>query len=284
MNAAPHEISQTNTFEQEIKEGQRFEFGKNWKSFLATLNDDRLRIAEESLKQMLDVDNLKGKKFIDVGSGSGLFSLSARRLGATVSSFDYDPSSVACTHELRSRYFPNDPQWTVKQGSVLDKDFLKTLGTFDIVYSWGVLHHTGSMWEALENVTTLVNEKGSLFIALYNDQARTSKFWRHVKKTYCSSFVGKAAVCSVFVPYFFSRALLRSILTRENRFAQYKKDRGMSITHDWFDWLGGFPFEVAKPEEIFRFYKAKGFELKNITTTNSLGVNEFVFVKEGKQK
>src|SRR5213596_3696991 len=125
----------------EIAEGERFEFGKNWSYFLAVLDDARIARAEESLKTMLEVKNLKGKSFLDIGSGSGLFSLAARRLGARVHSFDYDPVSVACARELRREYFPGDQEWTIEEGSALDQNYIKSLGHFDVVYSWGVLHH-----------------------------------------------------------------------------------------------------------------------------------------------
>lgn len=167
----------------EVAKGERFKFGANWQEFLAVLNDERIALAEQSLRNMLKVD-LKGKRFLDVGSGSGLFSLAARRLGATVHSFDYDPQSVACTEELRRRYFPNDEKWTVEQGSVLDQDYLKTLGQGDVVYSWGVLHHTGAMWQALENVIPLVRVGGTLFIAIYNYQRISSSVWLRVKRAY----------------------------------------------------------------------------------------------------
>lgn len=140
---------------------KRFEFGKNWQQFLSILDKDRISEAEKSLKQMLEVDDLKGKSFLDIGSGSGLFSLSARRLGARVHSFDYDPLSVACTVELKKRYFADDTGWMIEQGDVLNGDYLKSLGRFDVVYSWGVLHHTGAMWQALENVEPLIAEGGS---------------------------------------------------------------------------------------------------------------------------
>src|SRR5215211_8722714 len=141
---------------EEVASRQRFEFGKNWSRFLELLDDARIAKAEESLKSMLEVDRLDGKRFLDVGSGSGLFSLAARRLGAEVHSFDYDPHSVACTAELRRRYFQGEDGWVVEEGSVLDKSYLNSLGTYDIVYSWGVLHHTGQMWQAMENVCPLV--------------------------------------------------------------------------------------------------------------------------------
>lgn len=270
-----------NKFETEVKKGDRFEFGKNWLSFLSTLTDERIRIAENSIKDMLRIENLKGKTFLDIGSGSGLFSLSARNLGASVHSFDYDPASVACTQTLRSRYFPNDFNWVIEEGSVLDEGFLKSLGTFDIVYSWGVLHHTGNMWSAIENAVSLVSKNGVLFVAIYNDQGRLSRFWKKVKELYCSGLLGKATISCIFIPYYFSRTLLFSVLRRENIFSGYKKDRGMSITHDWFDWLGGLPFEVATVDEIFHFIQGKGFLLRNIKTANGgLCNNQFVFVRE----
>ena len=267
-------------FETDVKKGRRFEFGKNWRSFLSTITDERIRIAETSIKEMLGIDNLNEKAVLDIGSGSGLFSLAARKLGAHIYSFDYDPASVACTQDLRSRYFPNDPNWVVDEGSVLDDAFLKSLGSFDIVYSWGVLHHTGNMWAAIEKAASLVKKNGTFFFAIYNDQGRRSRFWRRVKESYCSGIFGKALVSSIFIPYFFSRALLSCVIRRENVFTEYRKNRGMSITHDWFDWLGGLPFEVATVEEIFRFVRDRGFVLRNIKTTNGLGNNQFVFVRD----
>src|SRR4051812_26603738 len=105
--------------EREVERGERFEFGKNWSAFLEVLDDERIEAAAASLKEMLECETLEGKAFLDIGSGSGLFSLAARRLGATVHSFDFDTNSFACTQELRKRYFPNDPNWRVEQGSAL---------------------------------------------------------------------------------------------------------------------------------------------------------------------
>src|SRR6202051_1144836 len=147
---------------EEVDSGERFQVGRNGSQFLESLNDEQIGRAEESLKQMLNAESLRGKSFLDIGSGSGLFSLAARRLGARIHSFDYDPHSFASTAELRRRYFPEDTQWRVEQGSVLEKPYLEALGQFDIVYSWGVLHHTGSMWQALENVVPIVKPGGTL--------------------------------------------------------------------------------------------------------------------------
>jgi 2-polyprenyl-6-hydroxyphenyl methylase/3-demethylubiquinone-9 3-methyltransferase len=160
----------------EDAKGKRFEFGKNWKRFLTLLSEDRICEAEKSLKKMLEIENLNGKTFLDVGCGSGLFSLAARRLGARVRSFDYDLVSAECAKELKKRFFPDDNHWTIERGDVLDENYLRSLGEFDIVYAWGVLHHTGAMWQALEKMDRLVAKEGVLFISIYNDQGLRAEF------------------------------------------------------------------------------------------------------------
>ena len=148
---------------------KRFEFGQNWSEYLKLMDDERILEAEKSLKEMLETDSLKGKKCLDIGSGSGIFSLAARRLGAEVLSFDVDEKSVFCTESLKSKYFKDDSKWKVGFGSVLNEDFVSSLGEFDVVYSWGVLHHTGDMWSALDIASLVVSPSGKLFIAIYND-------------------------------------------------------------------------------------------------------------------
>jgi 2-polyprenyl-6-hydroxyphenyl methylase/3-demethylubiquinone-9 3-methyltransferase len=271
------------TEQQLAKTERRFRFGANWRRFLSVLNDERIAEAEMSLGAMLEVDTLSGKSFLDIGSGSGLFSLAARRLGARVYSFDYDPESVACTQELKRRYFAADADWTIERGSVLDQDYIERLGQFDIVYSWGVLHHTGAMWQALENARLPVAVGGRLFIAIYNDQEKKSRLWLGVKRFYCSGATGRLLVPAIFIPYFIVGGLAKDLLRGRSpaaRYTEYKKSRGMSIVHDWIDWLGGYPFEVARPEEIFSFYRARGFTLeKMMTCGGGLGNNQFVFTR-----
>ena len=277
-------IIETTGHTAEVSSGQRFEFGSNWRRFLRVLNEERIAEAERSLRGMLEVEDLRGKSFLDIGSGSGLFSLAARRLGATVHSFDYDPQSVACTRELRRRYSGDDSSWTVDEGSVLDERYVRSLGEFDIVYSWGVLHHTGAMWTALANAYLPVSPGGALFIAIYNTQPGWTPFYTRIKRTYVSApRVGKWLIAGTYIGLATCRQVLSDVRHGRNpvrTYAEYKRARGMSVWHDLVDWIGGYPFETARPEEIFDFYRARGFELRRLATAGgSVGCNEFVFVK-----
>ena len=265
----------------EIAAGERFAFGENWRRYLSGLSEERVRKAEDSLRRMFEVDDFAGRSFLDVGCGSGLFSLAARRMGARVHSFDYDPESVGCAHQLRERYFADDAGWTVEQGSVLDARYLAGLGGFDLVYSWGVLHHTGAMWQALENAGNLVKPGGKLFLAIYNDQGKASRRWRTVKRTY--NRLPRGLRFLVTIPVLVQLWWRRTVkdLLRLRPFESWRvegRERGMSPWRDLVDWVGGYPFEVARPEAILDFFVKRGFVLTRMTTCGgSLGCNEFVF-------
>ncbi len=269
--------------EREVTAGRRFGFGRNWASFLKQLNQARIAEAEKNLIEFLGEKSLDGRSFLDVGSGSGLSSLAARRLGAMVTSFDYDGQSVACTEELRRRYLPDDPSWIIEQGSVLDTEYLAGLGQFDIVYSWGVLHHTGAMWQAMANINTMVKTGGLLFIAIYNDCGEVSRSWLERKRRYNAlpQILRPFYAIYVWMPQEL-RSLAGSMRSGELRtyireLTSPSSGRGMSWLHDVIDWVGGYPYEYASVKDITDFYRRDGFEPVKIRENSSYGCHQLVF-------
>jgi 2-polyprenyl-6-hydroxyphenyl methylase/3-demethylubiquinone-9 3-methyltransferase len=262
------------------KDAHRFAFGENWLQYVESIDERPIIQAERAVRELLRVSDLRGARFLDAGSGSGLFSLAARRLGAAVRSFDFDPSSVRATSMLRDSYFAGDREWLVEQGSVLDPGFLSRLGVFDVVYSWGVLHHTGDMWRAMGNVSGLVKPGGLLAIAIYNDQGLASRMWRLVKKTYnrlppsWRFLVLWPAFVRLWVP-----TLVRDLLRGRplDTWSRYGHERGMSPMIDVRDWVGGYPFECATPHQVIGFYQARGFALVTSVLRTGIGCSEFVF-------
>jgi 2-polyprenyl-6-hydroxyphenyl methylase/3-demethylubiquinone-9 3-methyltransferase len=260
-----------------------FSFGKNWDDFVRhRLNDDRIEEAKKSLKDFLGLRSLRGMTFLDIGCGSGLFSLAAHRMGAKkIVSFDLDPFSVACCGYLREKE-GNPENWIVSSGSVLDESFLRSIQKADIVYSWGVLHHTGNMWQAIRNAAELVKPGGLFFIAIYNKVTGPfgSYSWLRLKRIYNES----PSILKWFIEYsFISLIILKMLFTLKNPISEinnYKKNRGMSFRTDIKDSLGGYPYEFANDGEVFSFCKREfGFVLENMRTVNNLSLNEFLFRK-----
>jgi hypothetical protein len=252
----------------------RFSFGKNWSNYLSVLNEERILFSTEDLRKV--VGELRGKTFLDVGCGSGIHSLAAARLGASrIHSFDYDQDSVNCTHELKRRFAP-DANWTIEQGSALDESYIRSLGQFDVVYSWGVLHHSGDMWKALDLVTIPVVDK--LLVAIYNDQGIQSKFWHILKHAYVAHPVLRPALALVTLGLTWGPKCIIRPHRVIGEWKNYSGSRGMSAWHDVVDWAGGYPFEVATPEQLVSFYNKRGFTLASSKTVGrKLGCNEFVF-------
>lgn len=261
----------------------RFEFGVNWGNFLKTMDNERLDEAVRSLSEWIGMSDLTNRTFFDIGSGSGLFSLAARKMGAEVRSFDYDDNCVMCTKELKNRYFPNDKLWTIERGDILDDSYMSKYSEYDVVYSWGVLHHTGNMYKALENAGKHVKNGGFLFIAIYNDQGLLSRLWTLEKKVYVSlPNILKMFIATVFFTVLWSVRGIEDIIHLRPFYSwkQYKKKRGMSPWHDAVDWVGGYPFEVAKPEYIFDFFHKHGFSLERMSTCGmGHGCNQYLLRK-----
>jgi 2-polyprenyl-6-hydroxyphenyl methylase/3-demethylubiquinone-9 3-methyltransferase len=247
---------------QSVVASQRFAFGDNWRKFGVAVTEEQRQRARVSLELWLG--RLEGLTFLDIGAGSGLFAAAAEELGARITAFDFDPAG----------------EW-IERGDVLDRDYMQSLGEFDVVYSWGVLHHTGRLWEALANACDAVAPAGRLFISIYNDQRWWSKVWRVVKRTYPRIPAPlRPLYVAVMIAPLEARTASKTILLRQNYFATWQDplDRGMNKWRDMVDWIGGYPFEVARPEEVFDFCRRRGFQLEKMKTQGGgHGCNQFLF-------
>lgn len=256
---------------------EHFAFGENWKDFSQRVRSEDYSSAKESLRKL--VPNLRDKTFLDVGCGSGLFSIAASALGAKkVLGFDVDLESVSTSRRLLESIAQWDPDIRAdaiefKVESILNEKVDQE--QYDVVYSWGVLHHTGCMHRAFDAITKLVGENGILVIAIYNKHF-TSPIWRVIKYAYTKSprFIQKMIVFLV-LPIKFLAVL---VISRQN---PLKKRRGMHYYTDIVDWVGGYPYEYASVAEVTCFFESRGFKLMKLTRTKGFtGCNEFVFGKK----
>ena len=266
-----------NTFSDEVKSAARFEFGKNWKDFLNTVSEQEIQQAAKDIKEWLDTDNLTGKRVIDIGSGSGIHSLALYSMGANeLISFDYDNDSVEATTQMWKNA-GSPANWKVIQGSVLDDEFIKTLGSFDIVYSWGVLHHTGEMWKAIGNAIILVKENSIFWFSIYQKESGYNKALKLKTRYNNSSSLGK----KIMVYKRIIRMMIGRFVKLKNPFAWNRKTtRGMNVYNDLVDWLGGLPYEVASKEEITDFCNIRNLELKKIFSVPEGACSIYLFQKK----
>jgi 2-polyprenyl-6-hydroxyphenyl methylase/3-demethylubiquinone-9 3-methyltransferase len=238
-----------------------FSFGRNWKSYSRLVSEATIQKAQGDIVDWLGGDSVNGKSVVDIGCGSGIHSLGFFRLGAkSLLSMDVDPHSVTCTQRFWRRA-GKPTSWRVTSGSILDTTAMEALGQFDIVYSWGVLHHTGQLWTAMDNASRLGNRENSrLWISIYAkgpDYAEQLKLKQRFNGW--SWFYKQAYVL---------RTLLRS-WRNERRAGQkfgewFWRGRGMNIYHDTVDWLGGLPYEVASVEEVKTFLEERGWTLHRV--------------------
>lgn len=260
-----------------------YEFGRNWDSFSQNIDAEKIANATRDLAALLPEDKA-GAAFLDIGSGSGLSSLAALRLGcARVHAVDYDPVSVATTRATLSRHAAGQA-WVCEEDSVFNLAPDK-IGRFGIVYSWGVLHHTGDMWKAIGQAADLV-EAGGLFVLALYDRTPLCGFWRVEKRLYTHGPRWLRRPLEWLYKSLYVGGLLLTGRNPARYIADYPRNRGMDWAHDVKDWLGGYPYESATPQALKAFMAARGFSLvrevlKPAPIAGLLGspCNEFVFRK-----
>ncbi len=259
-----------------------FEFGENWKNYSKTIDQRRIDSAIEGVRKLFP-DGLAGKTFLDIGCGSGLHSLAALSLGAvSVTAIDIDENSVSTTQELLTRYASNS-KWTAKIESIFDAS-PDALGKFDVIYSWGVLHHTGDMWRAIECAARFVKPAGHFAIAIYSTTACDS-MWKAEKKFY--SHTPSPIQWGIRQIYMAAHLAAQTLWGRNpiSYVRNYSELRGMNFSHDAHDWLGGYPYETATATELSNrickmgFTEVRSFPLPVRVGLLGSGCHEFVFQK-----
>jgi 2-polyprenyl-6-hydroxyphenyl methylase/3-demethylubiquinone-9 3-methyltransferase len=261
-----------------------FEFGENWSSYAKTVDQKRIDSAIEGIKKLFPC-GLEGRTFLDIGCGSGLHSFAALSLGAAaVLAIDIDENSVSTTRALLGNRAPNS-KWDARIVSIFDAR-AGELGQFDVVYSWGVLHHTGDMWRAIDCATKFVSARGQFAIAIYSATA-CDTIWKAEKRFYSRAprslqFVIRQA----YIAAFLTARTLQSWESPMNYVRSYPTRRGMSFSHDVHDWLGGYPYETATATEIhdrvcsMGFIEERSFRLPKTFGLFGSGCHEFVFQRE----
>lgn len=249
-----------------------FKFGDNWASFSRQLDEARIEEAMQSLNSLFGNNTLKGMSFLDIGSGSGLFSIAAANLGCDpIAGIDVDPISVQVSRENTKCWLEASNNIVFQHASVLDAEGLNALGKFDIVYSWGVLHHTGSMYEAIRNAAQLVKPGGRFMIAIYNRHWSSGAWWV-IKWLYNhAGALGQKILVWIFTPIIF---VAKWMVTFKN---PLKMRRGMDFMHNIVDWVGGYPYEYASVDEMTHFLNGIGIDVVEVRAANTpIGCNEFV--------
>lgn len=262
-----------------------FKFGENWSSYSDLINEDRIRSSVEGLQKLLGDNGVLEKRFLDIGCGSGLHSFAALLLGAKeIVATDLDSDSVKTTEKVLAKHGAGKP-YRVMRISVFDlPDQLKP--DFDVVYSWGVLHHTGAMVEAISRAAAMVVPNGLFVFALYRKTPYCG-LWRAEKKWYSKASLRQQEIARTIYILFFRLGLCLTGRSFKRYVAEYKKMRGMEFLHDVHDWLGGYPYESISPPEVDRLLREHGFALvrrftrPGLTAVLGSGCDEYVYQKTG---
>lgn len=253
-----------------------FNFGKNWQKYSSNfLDEQKLSQSKSSLINLLGQNQLDNGDFLDIGCGSGIFALAAKSIGASrVTAFDLSRESIEAANQNKTRFGFKDEDVLFFQSSIFDIS-PDQLGLFDIVYSWGVLHHTGAMYRSIDRAASFVQDNGLFIIAIYN-RHWTSGIWRIIKYCYNKSPMFIQKIMEIFFTGIIFIAKL--LITGGN---PLKKDRGMSFYYDIIDWLGGYPYEYASKDEVVNFCGQCGLSLvKYFPAGVPTGCNQFIFRKQ----
>jgi ubiquinone/menaquinone biosynthesis C-methylase UbiE len=153
-------------------------YGKLWDKYETDeYIKEAYRIIESRFKNNeFDLSVLKGKTILDMGCGSGRYTIALTKTGAEkVYGIDLGKESIRKAALIAEKSGIRNIEFDV--GSVLDLPYEDNL--FDFIYSNGVLHHTENLEQGINELYRTLKPGGESFLYLYADGGI---FWYSRKK------------------------------------------------------------------------------------------------------
>lgn len=139
------------------------EYGLGSKEFFQAAVEERYENDAPWIKRLIDSIPVKGKKVLEVGCGMGVDLLEFAKNGARVTGIDLVDNHL----KLASRLFAlNKLEAKLLNADAEDLPFPPE--AFDIVYSFGVLHHTPNTQKAIDEVQRVLRPNGTAIVGLYH--------------------------------------------------------------------------------------------------------------------
>lgn len=189
----------------------------------------------EFLNKLIGRDNIENKIVLDAGCGTGIAAISFKKLGANkVIGIDISKKSLLTAKKLAEEA---GVKLKFITGDLLN---LPLKGNFDIIHSFGALHHTGDTKGAFANLINLLGENGQFYLALY---------WR-TRLTFLHQFIRKILRLlpeSAWEPI--SKFITKFMVGKK------KTQRGFDGYGEALDWLCVPHRDHYRPEEIKKWFK-----------------------------
>lgn len=220
-------------------------------------------------------EGVKGKRVLDGGSGSGMVSVAFALMGADVTGVDITPKCVENGYKRAEHYgvkckFINESLVTLDLSNE----------HFDIIYSWGVLHHTEDARQSFFSLARHLREGGEIIVAVYL-KTKISWFWNFARIFYQNApTVFKTIFLNIGSVFLNIVDLFRKIIFNKERYMM-RGTNNKEILNDWF----GVPHRTFHSyNEVFKWFDENGLDCKLINPATGRFKSTSNFVVRGSKK